>query len=472
MQRYIEAARDAGCPPDQIKNFLRAGIVLQPQQLKASAAARLCDQPDGPEEIGMGGARGGGKSFWSIAQMAADDAQRWPGSRFLFLRKVGKAARESFESLRQKALMGLPHRYSEGVLRFPNGSVVVVGHFQNESDVDAYLGLEYDGIAIEESTLLSVTKQKMIATCNRTSLAGVRPRRYHTTNPGGISHAEFKKKFIVPFRRGTESRTRFVPATYRDNRVLNPEYVKVLNDLAGWHRRAWRDGDWDIAAGQFFANWIDEIHVVQPFAIPKHWRVWAAMDYGWVHPTAVLIFAQDDDGHIYVVGEHAMSRWLPQLHVRALSELLDQLGLDWGRLETFVAGADVFVKRDPSGQGTVTDDPRGKSIADHYGECGVTLAQAKIDRIQGAGAVLQLLGDVAEGIEPRLWVFSTCHRLAEQIPAMIHDPKRPEDVLKVDIDDSGEGGDDLYDAARYGLMEAWDYGGWSTNLDFLKEMAS
>ena len=35
---------------------------------------------------------------------------------------------------------------------------------------------------------------------------------------------------------------------------------------------------------------------------------------------------------------------------------------------------------------------------------------------------------------------------------MLHDPHRPEDVLKVDIDEDGEGGDDAYDACRYGIM--------------------
>jgi hypothetical protein len=30
-----------------------------------------------------------------------------------------------------------------------------------------------------------------------------------------------------------------------------------------------------------------------------------------------------------------------------------------------------------------------------------------------------------------------------------HDPHRPEDVLKVDMDDDGNGGDDAADALRY-----------------------
>jgi hypothetical protein len=38
------------------------------------------------------------------------------------------------------------------------------------------------------------------------------------------------------------------------------------------------------------------------------------------------------------------------------------------------------------------------------------------------------------------------------LPALEHDPHRPEDVLKWDTDDDGNGGDDPYDALRYGLL--------------------
>ena len=42
-----------------------------------------------------------------------------------------------------------------------------------------------------------------------------------------------------------------------------------------------------------------------------------------------------------------------------------------------------------------------------------------------------------------------CGRLVETLPAMQHDPHRPEDVLKVDADEDGVGGDDAADALRY-----------------------
>src|SRR5882672_3397907 len=117
--RYVKAAKVAGCPKDQLKNFLRAGVVLQPRQLAASAAARLCDRAEGPTAIGYGGARGGGKSHWLLAQMGADDCQRVPGLKCLLLRKVGKANMEHFEDLRQRLFSKLKHEFSayRGMLR-------------------------------------------------------------------------------------------------------------------------------------------------------------------------------------------------------------------------------------------------------------------------------------------------------------------------------------------------------------------
>src|SRR5437868_11514415 len=112
LERYLAAGREAGCLPGQMENFVRAGIVLQPRQLAASAAARLCDQIHGPTAVGYGGARGGGKSHWLLAQMGADDCQRIAGLKCLLLRKVGKANMEHFEDLRRRLLGGLKHNFS------------------------------------------------------------------------------------------------------------------------------------------------------------------------------------------------------------------------------------------------------------------------------------------------------------------------------------------------------------------------
>src|SRR5262245_7572979 len=200
LESYIESALDSGCPPDQLENFACAGITLQPKQLLASSAARLCDQPEGPTAIGYGGARGGGKSHWLLAQMGADDCQRVPGLKCLLLRKVGKSNLENFEDLRLRLFTHLPHEFApyRGVLTFKNGSRIIAGHFQSEKDIDSYLGLEYDVIGIEEATTLTSRKHQDISTCCRTSKPNWRPRMYSTANPGGVGHTWYKHKFIVP----------------------------------------------------------------------------------------------------------------------------------------------------------------------------------------------------------------------------------------------------------------------------------
>jgi hypothetical protein len=62
---------------------------------------------------------------------------------------------------------------------------------------------------------------------------------------------------------------------------------------------------------------------------------------------------------------------------------------------------------------------------------------------------LQRLGDPEAKIRPRLFIHLRCGRLVETLPSLQHDPNRPEDVLKVDADEDGVGGDDAADALRY-----------------------
>ncbi|MDO1920901.1 hypothetical protein Q2378_28200, partial [Escherichia coli] len=81
---------------------------------------------------------------------------------------------------------------------------------------------------------------------------------------------------------------------------------------------------------------------------------------------------------------------------------------------------------------------------------GYRLSAANTDRINGAAELLARLGDAERGIAPRLRIVDTCAALLDCLPSLQHDPHRPEDVLKQDADDDGNGGDDAYDAARYG----------------------
>jgi phage terminase large subunit len=232
-------------------------------------------------------------------------------------------------------------------------------------------------IGIEEATTLSSRKHQDISTCCRTSKPNWRPRIYSTTNPGGIGHAWYRTRFVLPHLEKREVDTRFVPAKVTDNRFNNPEYTKVLEGLTGWQKRAWLEGDWDIAAGQFFMTLRREVHVISSFDDRRAVEWFAAMDYGFTHYTVVLLGCRDGDGNVFIVDEHAERLWLPQRHAPAVLAMLQRhtianRNLQIEDLKRFVAGADVFSKQSD-----------GSTVASQYGKLGITLRCANTERVNG-----------------------------------------------------------------------------------------
>ena len=120
--------------------------------------------------------------------------------------------------------------------------------------------------------------------------------------PRGVGHAWYRKKFVVPFQAGAETETRFIPARVGDNAFNNPEYRRVLECLSGAQRRAWLDGDWDLAPGQHFTAFSREIDVLGDFDETRAVEWWAAMDYGFAHCTVCLLARSGGDGNTFVVG--------------------------------------------------------------------------------------------------------------------------------------------------------------------------
>jgi hypothetical protein len=434
--------------------------------------------------------------------MGADDCQRYPGLKCLLIRKVGKSNLENFDDIRRRAFGLLKHQFTatKGTLIFKNGSRIISGHFQSEKDIDAYLGLEYDVIGIEEATTLTNRKHIDITTCCRTSKRDWRPRIYSTSNPGGVGHVWYRNQFITPYYErqcrlsasppdpstiNYRPSTIFIPARVTDNIFTNPEYKHDLERLTGWQKRAWLHGDWDIAAGQFFTTFRREAHVLDKFDEGCGVEWFAAMDYGFSHYTVVLLACSDSDGNIFVVDEHAERQTVAQLQAPAIKAMFARHGIGLSAngknlfqraremagpsgggllftlpsgevvgpsdpkihaiarqesrsLKRFVAGADIF--------GTRHD---GTTIAAQYQKLGISLRPASMERINGWAEIHHRLGDPDNGVPPKLFIHERCARLIECLPNLQHDPNRPEDVLKTDPDDDGVGGDDTADALRY-----------------------
>ena len=64
-------------------------------------------------------------------------------------------------------------------------------------------------------------------------------------------------------------------------------------------RRQLLEGDWSVFAGQYFKEWRPDIHVVEPFEIPRWWRRFRSLDYG-LDCTACYWWAVDQSGRCYI----------------------------------------------------------------------------------------------------------------------------------------------------------------------------
>jgi phage terminase large subunit len=434
IERLATAAKDAGCPREQVDRLLHNGYVPIQGFLPFHAAARLADLSDGPEWIALGGKRGPGKSHAAMAQAALDDCQRVDGLKFLFLRKVMKTAQESLEDLVRRLCAYVPHNQTDNEIKFDNDSRILLGGFKDARDIDKYLGIEYDGILAEECTQLLETKIDAIRGSLRTSKPNWRPRIYMTTNADGPGLMWFKRRFVQPFREGKERRTRFIDVTHIINPFINVEYQEWLDGLTGPLRKAWRDGDWDAFAGMSFPDWNHGRHVIRPFDIPDNWPKWRAVDEGFAAPFCALWLAKNPDTRrIYVYREYYQAG----LASKQQAEVI---------LTNTPAYEDAVIKfnyADPAMWARNNKDGVIYTSADEYQKSGVILTRADNDRVSGIRKIHNLLADLPDG-DPGLQVFENCPHLIEQMESLACDKNNPEDV---DTDQE----DHAFDTLKYGL---------------------
>lgn len=332
---------------------------------------------------------------------------------------------------------------------YANGARLWIAGFDNPNKI---LSGERDWVYINQAEELKVEDWEILTT--RTTGRGAvteTPMLFGDCNPGAEDHWILKRPTLRVFH----SRHEDNPSLFDDAGNLTGQGVRTmerLDALTGVRKARLRRGEWVGAEGLFFEEWDEELHVCDPFRIPLDWPVWGAFDYGYSHNTAFGLFTEDNDGDVLLIGEHVKNKWLPVAHCKAIRRLAMRCGTPWSRVKKIVAGHDVFQQR---------GDANAKTIAQQYAEAkdpdtnepiGLKFEHATLDRVTGAQELLSRLGNREAGIPPRLKIFRTCKRTIATITRMVHDPSDPEDVLKVDADQNGEGGDDPYDMLRYGAM--------------------
>ena len=372
-----------------------------------------------------GGARGGGKS-WVVRAKATLLALNYPGIKIIILRRT-------YADLWQNHVLELrkllepdiaTYRDSEKAMVFPNGSRIRFGYCAAEADVLQYQGQEYDIMFLDEATQFTEYMYNCLVASNRG--ANEFPHRmYLTCNPGGVGHAWVKRLFIDKDYTEAENPDdyEFIPAKVYDNKVLvdkDPEYVRMLETLPEDMRRAWLDGDWNVFAGQYFAEWRDDIHVIDPIEIPGWWRRYFAMDYG-LDMLAGYWIAIDGEGNGYVYREIYESGLIAS---DAAMRIKEANGDD--KIEQWLAPPDLWNRRNDT----------GRSVADIFMEHGIPLVKVDNDRINGWQDVHEWLKprdrrDIITGGKTRiagLRFFRNCKQVIRCLPMVQYDAHKPNDV--------------------------------------------
>jgi len=403
-------------------------------------------------EILYGGARGGGKTEAGLAWMIEPTYLMNEKYRGLVIRRNYDDLRDWIDRAKMfYRSLGVKVTGNPAEFNFPSGAKIRTGHLADSDATYKYLGHEYHKILIEELTIIPDEENylRLISTC-RSTVKGLEPQVFCTTNPGGAGHMWVKQRFVDVAREKEyidpiTDRTRvFIPSRVYDNPTLmenDPDYVKTLKGLPEELREAWLEGSWDVFSGQYFNKWRYEKHVIKPFKIPSDWHRYRCIDYGYSAPFACLWVAVDYDGDAYVYREHYEKQKPLSHHIEKIKELSGD-----EKYQNSLADPAMWIRNPQNTNNWSNALPTHMSIADIMLFHGVPVNRANNDRISGWNLLREYLEwNDSDKPEPRIKFFSNCENLIRTLPMLVHSEKKPEDV-----DTTQE--DHAPDALRYGLM--------------------
>lgn len=261
-------------------------------------------------EVLVSGPAGTGKSRAALEKLNAA-AMKYPGMRGLIVRKTAASLVTTAlvtwhehvitELLQANAVTvygGLqkPEKYT-----YWNGSTVLIAGMDKSTRI---MSSEYDMIYVQEATELTEEDWEALTTRLRN---GVMPYQQIIAdcNPSYPTHW-LKRRC----ERGTTTMLLSVheenPRYFKSDGTLTyngKEYISKLDDLTGLRKARLRHGLWKGAEGTIYDEWDPVVHLLDRFPIPNSWPRYWSVDFGFVNPTVIQSWAEDDDGRLYLYRE-------------------------------------------------------------------------------------------------------------------------------------------------------------------------
>jgi hypothetical protein len=253
----------------------------------------------------------------------------------------------------------------------------------------------------------------------------------------------------------------YIPARLEDNPSLNKEdYEARLSGLKSpFLVRAMLDGSWDIVAGGMWDDvWDPELHVVEPFEIPRSWRIDRSFDWGASKPYSVGFWAESDGSEVKLADGSIVQTVRGDLF--RIAEIYGWNGRPnegSGDSPRTVASLILEKERSLGLRGRVKPGPADNSIFDSAGCASIAsemeragVRWVRSDKTPGSrsrGWVLfrQMLSNAGTGESASLRVFSGCTQFIRTIPVLQRSSRNADD-----IDTAAE--DHIADETRYRIL--------------------
>ena len=468
--------------------------------------------PDSIFEALYGGQAGGGKSEILLYLPIVRQFYQYPKFKGIILRRtLPELKRELIPRAEVDGIYkacGAVFNSQDKYFKFPSGAIMMFGHAENEADVRIYDTAQFNYIAFDECTSFTTYQYDFLTFSRCRSADSNLPAFVRAgTNPGGISHNYFRKRFVEPDRNGgkivnetrvvngrtIQTKLIFIRSRAQDNIDLmknDPTYTDRLQLLPEAERIAKAEGDWWIYSGQVFEDFRaaklssepeNALHICDPFVIPDFWPRVLSIDWGYAAMTHALWAAinplptEQFPAKIYLYREYAakkqkISEWATNLKSLSHGENIKDIVLDpsaFGHRGDEKTIAEQFA--DSFGrEARRADNDRisGKLLIQEYlrwqqrankltpqGEYNQEVAM-RIRRISGEAGVddyrNSFLVATDEQFLPKLKIFSTCKVLIDTIPLCNYDKTNVEDVSEFE-------GDDPYDNLRYNLKACQNF---------------
>ena len=430
------------------------------------------------DEVFFGGAIFGGKSWYILWHNALHCIHYGEHANTVLFRRTFDELEGSL-ILDQKDLFADKFgTYNESKRRFTwdNGAITWFRHLEDEEALRKHQSRQYTLVGFDELTHFEQGQYTYLFQRLRSPRdPKIHPQIISASNPRGPGHRWVYERFIKdkePLRiynyrmkaykfgsyefKGRDYRRVFVPSTVKDNiegLKNDPEYLPrlALSQPPNMYK-AFVEGNWEEFEAMAFPEWRERLHVVEPFTIPRDWKVIRSLDWGYSSPFSVGWLAQDPDSKaIYRIAEWFGARKGPQGGITGLRMSVEDVKqgiLDRERAATDSQSSPQpwYGVADPSIWQRTTGE---KSVGDIINAEGALFRAANRDRMVGKQVLHSRLRLSPSTGKPGFFVFNTCKDFIDQMSQLVLEEKHG--VLGEDVDTNQQ--DHIYDENRYGMVE-------------------